>query len=63
MFVNISSNDKVKESDYISDCFVRPNGTGFSINMALAKLITKNYSNQIIAISILKLIKTLKINF
>lgn len=45
MFVNISSNDKVKESDYISDCFVRPNGTGFSINMALAKLITKNYSN------------------
>ncbi|CCE26088.1 g064 [Yersinia phage phiR1-37] len=45
MFVNISSTDKVKEPDSISECFIRPNGTGFSINMALAKLISKNYNN------------------
>lgn len=45
MFVNISSNNKVEEKSSISDCFVRPNGTGFSINMALAKLISKKYNN------------------
>lgn len=45
MFVNISSNNKVEEPDSISECFIRPNGTGFSINMALAKLISKNYNN------------------
>jgi hypothetical protein len=46
MFVNISSTDKVEKKDSISECFVRPNGTGFSINMALAKLLAKNFSEK-----------------
>ena len=46
MFVNISSTDKVEEKSSISDCFVRPNGTGFSINMALAKLLAKNFKEK-----------------